>query len=85
MSELKMVNFVFLYFFLIFIFIFNLFSYFKLRDKSYNHIIICYIEECRRFQNNNIIQHVHHILTLWIIHGLENRLDKISYKPTSYI
>ena len=55
MSELKIVDFVFLYFFLIFIFILYLFFYFEPRDRSYGHMIMYHIEKYRRFQNNNVI------------------------------
>ena len=32
-------------------------------------MIVCYTKIYRRFQNNNIIQHVHHILTIFAIIG----------------
>jgi len=40
-------------------------------------------KEHRRFQNNNIIQHIHYMLTLWITYSLQNRLYKVSHRPTS--
>ena len=30
----------------------------------------CHTEEHKRFQNNDIKQYIHYILTLWITHGL---------------
>ena len=45
---------------------------------SHNHTIIHYKEHCKRFQNNNIIQHTLHILILRQIYALQDRLDQCS-------
>ena len=86
--ELKIVNFVFVLFFLIFISIYFLILDIRLGVSVMLCITItnchtCYIEQCRRFQNDDVIQHVYHILILQITCSLYSRLDQILYKLTS--
>ena len=70
-SELKIIDFIYFYLFLLFYFLFILFPYFELRVgfsvtvTHLSHIMVtqlCIIKEYRKFQNNNIILCSIHVL-----------------------